>query len=92
MMTESASYDPGEIGHGGLTATGFGGPNAPPHSPDQWPVAMSPACSEEWNVARRRCSILWADGVLGPGSGFGRSLDQCIRGMVSQRCGGNRVV
>jgi len=52
-----------------------------------------PGCAEEWAKAYGFCMDLLKRGKLGAIGyrGFGRALEQCIRGMVSMRCGGNIV-
>ena len=54
---------------------------------------MSPDCLEEWLRAQEYCGWLQSSGRLGVGDyrNFGRSYGQCIRGMVSARCGGNPI-
>lgn len=53
--------------------------------------AMSADCQQEWAAARDRCSELWGDGKLGVDGhrGMGKTYDQCVRGQVSEACGGN---
>lgn len=58
-------------------------------SNDNAPLFASLGCEQERLEAQIRCRILRATGKLGPYSGFGSSVGQCIRGMVSARCGGN---
>jgi hypothetical protein len=50
-------------------------------------------CEEEWASARTFCRNLEVDGLLGTSGykGFGKTFEQCVRGMVSARCGGNAV-
>lgn len=53
---------------------------------------LDPECEEEWRYARAYCVALLAARRLGRRfSGLGRTLDECMRGQVSERCGGNRV-
>jgi len=56
-------------------------------------LAISPECEEEWSYAERRCDELLNSPSFGTSGrlGFGRSFEQCVRGMVSERCGGNPV-
>lgn len=54
---------------------------------------VSDRCAEEWATARARCSEFRDNGLLGSQGylGFGRTYEQCVRGMVSAACGGNPV-
>lgn len=52
---------------------------------------LSGDCQHEWAQARIRCAIYFGDGLLGRFSGYGATLDQCIRGQVSARCGGSPI-
>ena len=52
----------------------------------------APGCKEEWDYARRKCADLVSSrnpprGVTG---GY-RNVEDCARGLVSERCGGNPV-
>lgn len=57
------------------------------------PIPDSPECEEEWSHAREYCRDLSDRKLLGSGNyrGFGKTLEQCIRGMVPEECGGNPV-
>jgi RHS repeat-associated protein len=49
-------------------------------------------CNEEWRIARQRCSdILSLPANERPQGIWGGSYDKCVKGQVSQLCGGNRV-
>lgn len=54
---------------------------------------VSDRCAEEWATARARCSEFRDNGLLGSQGylGFGRTYEQCVRGMVSAAYGGNPV-
>jgi hypothetical protein len=54
------------------------------------PAALSADCAEEWERARIFCAELYERNLLGL-PGFGRTIAQCMRGQVSERCGGNPV-
>jgi hypothetical protein len=55
-------------------------------------VPRDPECDEEWRQAERNCREWLFSGRLGRRfSGLGRELEECIRGQVSERCGGNPV-
>jgi RHS repeat-associated protein len=51
-------------------------------------------CDKEWRVAERYCQRIYDSGYrpdpAGKGIG-GKSYDQCVRGQVSEACGGNKV-
>jgi len=47
-------------------------------------------CAAEWAEARDYCSSLMSNPGRAPNV-WGGSFDRCVRGQVSQRCGGNRV-
>ncbi len=51
------------------------------------------ACNKEWIQARAYCSNLMSDPRRnGPARNvWGGDFNKCVRGQVSQRCGGNRV-
>ena len=53
----------------------------------------SPECAEEWNYAETRCDELRNSPSFGTTGrlGFGRTFEQCVRGMVSERCGRNPI-
>lgn len=61
------------------------------HSADQPALSLSAKCRDEWNQARILCLDLMQSRRLGPKSGFGKSFDKCVGGMVSARCGGNQI-
>ena len=54
---------------------------------------VSERCAEEWARAQEFCRELETSRLLGTRGylGFGRSYEQCVRGMVSADCGGNPV-
>ena len=54
---------------------------------------VSDRCAEEWATAHEYCSGLRESGLMGTRGyfGFGRTYEQCVRGMVSAACGGNPV-
>jgi hypothetical protein len=62
-----------------------------PRAPIANPYPDNPECEEEWKEAVRFCNDLKDRRVLGKEGyrGFGSNLLQCIRGMVSEKCGGN---
>jgi hypothetical protein len=68
-------------------------PNINPRDVPRNPSSDSPECAEEWAEAATYCGDLMRRGLLGRGDyrGSGRTLQQCIMGRVSQRCGGNGV-
>jgi RHS repeat-associated protein len=47
-------------------------------------------CAREWEQAREFCAELMSQGNP-PAGVWGGSFDKCVRGQVSERCGGNRV-
>src|SRR5262249_42903524 len=50
----------------------------------------SPECREEWRDAREQCAE-WLAGPNPPRGPAGRvpNVEECARGLVSERCGGN---
>ena len=61
---------------------------------DIFPVPLDdkdPDCREEWVYASQFCTALMIARKLRRGSGFGRDWEKCVYGMVSERCGGNKV-
>jgi hypothetical protein len=66
-------------------------PNINPRDLPENPYPDRPECKEEWAEATDYCLKLKARNLLGKGdySGSGRTVSQCIRGRVSQECGGN---
>lgn len=54
---------------------------------------VSDRCAEEWAKAHKFCEDLRTRNLLGTFGhiGFGRTYEQCVRGMVSAACGGNPV-
>ena len=49
-------------------------------------------CVQQWEDASSFCRGLRDQGVLGQShSWFGRTFDECVRGQVSQKCGGNPI-
>lgn len=67
-------------------------PNIDPFTIPQNPYPEQRRCVREWAEATRDCLDLWADGLLGTDDyrGMGRTVGECIRGRVSEYCGGNR--
>lgn len=57
------------------------------------PFPSDPDCENEWWKAKRYCKRLSDDGLLGTGDyrEHGRRFEQCVRGQVSERCGGNPI-
>jgi hypothetical protein len=55
------------------------------------PFPDDPECEREWTSALLHCWKLKERKQLGRGDnrGSGRTFDQCVRGRVSERCGGN---
>lgn len=55
------------------------------------PFPDRPECEEEWAQAIERCTELIGNKRMGKDGyrGFGRSFQQCVLGMVSERCGGS---
>jgi hypothetical protein len=66
-------------------------PNIVPREIPANPYPDRPECAEEWAHATRYCLDLLKKGLLGKDGyrGMGNRLDQCIRGNVSESCGGN---
>jgi hypothetical protein len=60
---------------------------------DNQPTAQSAECLAEWTEARSFCSVLMSDPkrLRRSPNVWGGSFDRCVRGQVSQRCGGNKV-
>lgn len=54
-------------------------------------IRRNASCEEEWERARRRCADLLANPRRRTPGIWGGSYDSCVRGQVSERCGGNRV-
>jgi hypothetical protein len=57
------------------------------------PYPEDPGCSQEWKNATEYCRELAMSGQLGTGnySEHGKYFAQCVRGQVSERCGGSPV-
>jgi hypothetical protein len=55
------------------------------------PHPDDPECEQEWADAFRFCDRMYREGKLGPRSGFGRDMQRCLLGQISERCGGNPV-
>jgi hypothetical protein len=53
-------------------------------------IPDTPECKEEWDYAEERCERLRKQNLLGM-RGYARTFDQCLRGFVSERCGGNPI-
>lgn len=47
-------------------------------------------CEREWIIARQRCAAWFASPDRQKGL-HGATMDQCMRGQVSEECGGNAV-
>jgi hypothetical protein len=58
------------------------------------PYPERPECVKEWNEADEYCRKLAKRGLLGkhPYQGHGNSYEQCMRGQISEDCGGNPVI
>jgi hypothetical protein len=56
-------------------------------------MTASARCDEEWASAEEFCRRLIKNPAFGlpPYSWMGRNLSECMRGQVSEECGGNRV-
>ena len=53
-------------------------------------AVSSDNCEDEWTHARQYCMEMFA--LNDPPRGVtGKTMDQCMRGQVSERCGGNLV-
>jgi hypothetical protein len=57
------------------------------------PFPDDEGCKEEWSDAIQYCGRLAAEGKLGSGNykEHGKYFQQCVRGQISERCGGNPV-
>lgn len=66
-------------------------PDTLPRSLPQNPYPSRRKCREEWADAEDYCRRLSEKGLLGKGDyrGMGKTVEQCMRGRVSQDCGGN---
>ena len=66
-------------------------PNTLPRSLPQNPDPSRPECVKEWADAREYCQDLRDRGLLGIGDyrGMGKTVAQCMRGEVSETCGGD---
>ena len=54
------------------------------------PFPDNPECAEEWATAMAFCFRLWQKKVFKPGyDGFGADFEKCVKGQVSEACGGN---
>lgn len=51
----------------------------------------SEQCKAEWEAAKEYCGRLDRQGKLGSDGyrGMGKTFDECVRGQVSEACGGN---
>ena len=59
--------------------------------PQVEPVLYGPECDEEWREAAEKCGK-WLDmGFLGPRRALGWDVPSCMRGLLSERCGGNPI-
>lgn len=67
-------------------------PQALPRTLDN-PYPKDPECEKEWQNAKDYCQRLAEQGWLGgdPYREHGKYYEQCVRGQVSERCGGNPV-
>jgi hypothetical protein len=66
-------------------------PNINPRSNLRNPYPDREGCDEEWEQAIEHCTGLIGNKRMGKDGyrGFGRSFQQCVLGMVSERCGGS---
>jgi hypothetical protein len=57
------------------------------------PYPNKRGCRQEWEEAKRYCRELADRGLLGAGDykEHGKYYEQCVRGQVSERCGGNPI-
>ena len=56
--------------------------------------SRSKECDAEWAAAEDKCDELLDQGELrskGGGRGFGRDYNECLKGYVSEACGGNKM-
>ena len=82
----------GNPGAGEWTTADGGAGGGNPGSDAGPRLAMSPECQEEWAQAYGSCRELEDKGMLNiPYSYFGRNYEECVRGMVTERCAGNPV-
>jgi hypothetical protein len=68
-------------------------PNILPRELPTNPYPNRRKCVKEWEEARKYCQDLKDRGLLGRGDykGMGKTVAQCMRGQVSEDCGGNPV-
>jgi hypothetical protein len=68
-------------------------PNILPRELPTNPYPNRRKCVKEWEEARKYCQDLKDRGLLGVGDyrGMGKTVAQCMRGQVSEDCGGNPV-
>ena len=68
-------------------------PNVIPRDAPRNPYPDRAECAAEWAKAEAYCRGLLDRGLLGKGDyrGAGKTFGQCIRGQVSERCGGNSL-
>lgn len=69
-------------------------PNANPLRLPTNPYPDRPECEEEWASATKYCLERLRKRQMGgrrESRGIGRTVDECIRGQVTEDCGGNRI-
>jgi hypothetical protein len=67
-------------------------PNTFPRELPTNPYPDRPECEEEWAAATKYCMERLRKGLMGGSArGIGRFVDECIRGQVSEDCGGNTI-
>jgi hypothetical protein len=67
-------------------------PNTFPRKMPTNPYPDRPECEEQWAVATKYCLERLRQGLMGGSArGIGRSVDECIRGQVTEDCGGNPI-
>jgi hypothetical protein len=76
-----------------ITPAPFAPPNVNPITIPRNPYPGRPKCVKEWAEETEYCIDLWTNGQMGRdyNRGQGRTISECIRGRVSQDCGGNRL-
>ena len=57
--------------------------------PRQNPYPDDPDCEWEWETAKKTCADYEMDGMFERTPSFGSTLAECVRGLVSVRCGGD---
>jgi hypothetical protein len=59
-----------------------------PPGPRENPYPDDPDCEWEWNSAKKQCTDWAMKGLFEQTSSFGSTLAECVRNLVSVRCGG----